>query len=143
MRLQRAVQHVPEEERFLARRRRLHRGAYIYEDHNIFDIFDPHSLPRPLHDPSNLSPFVCFVGSLLPHPMRTSYKYAPIGLALTTAHEADPDALLGINDARFESDVGYGSSGAYLGERGIRERSHTMSTQGWVPKIGDRPREDV
>ena len=30
----------------------------------------------------------------------------------------DPDALLGINEARFESDVGYGSSGAYLGERG-------------------------
>ena len=67
----------------------------------------------------------------------------PLGLALTAAHEADPDALLGFNDARFESDVGYGSSGAYLGERGIRERSHTMSTQGWVPKIGDRPREDV
>ena len=42
-----------------------------------------------------------------------------LGLALTTAHEADPSALLGINDARFESDVGYGSSGAYLGERGV------------------------
>ena len=40
------------------------------------------------------------------------------GLALTTAHDADPSALLGINDARFESDTGYGSSGAYLGERG-------------------------
>ena len=58
--------------------------------------------------------------------MGRQYKYlaislfekALIGLALTTAHEADPSALLGINDARFESDVGYGSSGAYLGERG-------------------------
>ena len=50
--------------------------------------------------------------------MTQCVRARPAGLALTAAHEADPSALLGINDARFESDVGFGSSGAYLGERG-------------------------
>ena len=34
-----------------------------------------------------------------------------IGLSLATAHEVNPDAVLGVNDYKFESKAGYGTRG--------------------------------
>ena len=42
-----------------------------------------------------------------------------IGLSLQTAHEVNPDAILGVNDYKFESKAGYGTSGGWIKEKGI------------------------
>ena len=42
-----------------------------------------------------------------------------IGLSLTTAHEVNPDAILGVNDYKFESKAGYGTSGGWIKEKGV------------------------
>ena len=48
-------------------------------------------LPLPLCHIQNLSnrvPFVCFLGTPSPHPLRTSYKYAPKGGVKSEARQA-------------------------------------------------------
>ena len=42
-----------------------------------------------------------------------------IGLSLQTAHEVNPEAILGVNDYKFESKAGYGTSGGWIKEKGI------------------------
>ena len=40
-----------------------------------------------------------------------------IGLSLSTAREADPDAILGVNEYAYESSAGYGDNGGYVRDR--------------------------
>ena len=54
------------------------KGRYTYDVHKIFVLFDPLP-PCHVHSSRNLIPFVCFFGTPSPHPLRTSYKYAPQG----------------------------------------------------------------
>ena len=42
-----------------------------------------------------------------------------ISLSFNTAHEIDPNALLGLNEYKFESVNGYGTNGGFLKEKGI------------------------
>merc|ERR1712117_334187 len=42
-----------------------------------------------------------------------------ISLSINTAHDIDPNALLGVNEYKFESVNGYGTNGGFLKEKGI------------------------
>ena len=52
------------------------KGRYLYDVRIILGFFLPPS-PCHVHNSRNLVPFVCFLGTSLPHPLQTSYKCAP------------------------------------------------------------------
>ena len=83
------------------------KGRYLYDVRKLIGFFLPQP-PCHVQNSRNLVPFVCFMAYPLPHPLRTSYKYAPQGLRLprVLARKGDQDLARLLRNLRVCLDLG-------------------------------------